>query len=145
MKRTLFQFPHCDGSHNKHNAETGDNVGPLITANAVTEMATLAAGNHVDTSVLAYITHLAEATRAQSSVKLGLSTRGCMSIVRAAKTWAAAQGRNYVIPDDIKELAQPVLSHRVVLDPEAEFTGTTVTDVVTRILSDIKPPTERAA
>ena len=122
-----------------------EQVGPLITANAVTEMAGLAAGNHVDTSVLAYVTNLAEATRAHPSVKLGLSTRGCMSFVRVAKTWAASLGRNYVVPDDIKELAQPVLSHRVVLDPEAEFTGTTVTDVVTRVLSEVKPPTDRAA
>lgn len=122
-----------------------DAVGPLITANAVTEMATLAAGNHVAAGVLAYVSQIAEATRTHPDVKLGLSTRGCISYVRAAKTWAASLGRNYVIPDDIKALAQPVLSHRIVLDPEAEFTGTTVTDIVTKVLTEVHPPADQAA
>ena len=51
--------------------------------------------------------------------------RGCLALVRAAKTWAAAHGRHFVVPDDVKELAEPVLAHRLVLDPEAEFAGAT--------------------
>ena len=77
--------------------------------------------------------------------KLGVSIRGCMAYVRAAKTWAAAQGRNYVIPDDIKELAHPVLTHRVLLDAEAEFSGATVDSLIDRIISQVQPPAERAA
>ena len=64
--------------------------------------------------------------RRHPSLKLGLSVRGCLAYVRCAKTWAASQGRTYVIPDDIKLLAEPVLSHRLLLDAEAEFAGTTV-------------------
>ncbi len=63
----------------------------------------------------------------------------------AAKTWAASNGRNYVVPDDIKELAEPILSHRLALTPEAEFSGTTVPDVLSRILADVQPPETRAA
>ncbi len=69
--------------------------------------------------------------------------RGCLAFVRAAKTWAAADGRHYVVPDDIKELAMPVLSHRLLLDAEAEFSGVTVEDVVAQLLSQVRPPTSR--
>ena len=65
--------------------------------------------------------------------------------MRAAKTWAAADGRGYVVPDDIKELAVPVLSHRLLLDAEAEFSSITVEDVIGQLLSQVRPPTERVA
>jgi MoxR-like ATPase len=76
---------------------------------------------------------------------LGMSVRACLAYVRAAKTWAAADGRHYVVPDDIRELAIPVLSHRLLLDAEAEFNGIAVEDVIAEILSQVKPPAERAA
>jgi MoxR-like ATPase len=120
-------------------------VGPLITAHAVSEMAALAGSNHVDPSMLDYISRIADATRTAPEVRLGVSIRGCMSYVRAAKTWAASRGRNYVVPDDIKELGVPVLAHRVILDPEAEFAGASVRDVVNRVLAEIQPPVDRAA
>ena len=78
-------------------------------------------------------------------VRLGLSVRGCLAYVRAAKTWAVADGRSYVVPDDIKELAVPILGHRLLLDAEAEFSGITVEDVIGQFLSQVRPPTERAA
>ncbi|MGB8861254.1 MAG: MoxR family ATPase [Ilumatobacteraceae bacterium] len=120
-------------------------VQPLITAKAVVDMTALAASVHVDPAVLSYIIRLAEETRRSPEVKLGVSVRGCLSFVRAAKTWAAANGRNYVLPDDIKELADPLMSHRVVLHPEAEFSGTSVQGLLGRILSDTLPPSDRAA
>ena len=78
-------------------------------------------------------------------LKLGLSVRGCLAYVRCAKTWAASQGRTYVIPDDIKILAEPVLSHRLLLSAEAQFAGATVDHVIDQILGDIAPPAERAS
>jgi MoxR-like ATPase len=120
-------------------------VQPLITSKAVTDMIALAGTVHVDPAVLSYITRLAEETRRSPEVKLGVSVRGCLSYVRAVKTWAAANGRNYVVPDDVKELAEPLMSHRVVLHPEAEFTGTSVQGLLSRILADTVPPSERAA
>jgi MoxR-like ATPase len=120
-------------------------VQPVITATAVTQMTKLADGVHVDPAILSYISQLAHESRQLSHVKLGLSVRGCLAYVRAAKTWAAADGRGYVVPDDIKELALPVLSHRLLLDAEAEFSGVTVEDVVGQLLSQVRPPRERAA
>ena len=54
-------------------------------------------------------------------------------------------GRHYVLPDDLKELAMPVLAHRMLLDAEAEFAGATVANVLSRVLSSVEPPSERAA
>src|SRR5690606_13620947 len=93
-------------------------VRPLITSQAVVDMSRLADQVHVDPAVLSYIARLAEETRRSPEVKLGVSIRGCLAFVRAAKTWAATNGRTYVVPDDVKELAEPVMSHRVILHPE---------------------------
>ncbi len=118
-------------------------VQPLITADAVQQMADLANQVHVDTEVLAYISRLAEETRRHPQVKLGVSTRGCLALTRAAKTWAASNGRTYVIPDDVKDLANPVLAHRVLLTPDAEFSGANAHDIVGRVLSEVPPAAQR--
>ena len=115
---------------------------PVVTAGVVGDMAALADEVYVDPALLAYVTSIAEASRRHPSLKLGLSVRGCLAYVRCAKTWAASQGRTYVIPDDIKMLAVPVLSHRLLLDAEAQFSGTTVIQVIEQILGDVPPPVQ---
>jgi MoxR-like ATPase len=120
-------------------------VQPVISAKAAGEMARAADGVYVDVSVLAYISQIAEESRRISQVKLGLSVRGCLALVRTAKTWAASQGRNYVIPDDVKDLSVPVLGHRLLLDAEAEFAGVEVEDIIRRLLTTVEPPSERAS
>jgi MoxR-like ATPase len=98
-------------------------VSPIITSQVTAQMSAVADLVHVDPVVLAYVSRIAEESRRTRHVKLGVSVRGCLAFVRVAKTWAAADGRHYVVPDDIKELAVPVLSHRLLLDAEAEFSG----------------------
>jgi len=118
-------------------------VEPLITSQAVSEMAHLAAEVHVDNGILAYISRIAEETRRIPAVRLGVSIRGCLAAVRSSKVWAASQGRSYVIPDDVRDLLEPVFGHRVLLDPEAEFAGARPLDILGRIIDDVKPPTAR--
>jgi MoxR-like ATPase len=118
-------------------------VAPLITAEAVAGMAELAAGVHVQPNVLRYVTELAEETRERNELRLGVSVRGCLALVRAAKARAAADGRNHVIPDDVVQLAEPVLAHRLALEPEAEFSGKTTANVLAEVLADIRPPADR--
>lgn len=120
-------------------------LAPVITASAVSDMAALASGVHVDSSVLGYVAHLTEATRGAPEIALGASVRGALALVRCAKTWAAANGRHYVIPDDVKTLIEPVLAHRLVLDAEAEFDGAEAATVLQRIVSQISPPSQRGA
>jgi MoxR-like ATPase len=71
--------------------------------------------------------------------------RGALALVRTAKTLAAASGRHYVIPDDVKALAEPVLAHRLVIDAEAEFDGVTAPSIMSQILIETPPPSERQA
>jgi MoxR-like ATPase len=117
---------------------------PVIGGPEVLQLAQLAANVYVDGAVLEYISHVAEATRAAPEIALGVSVRGALSLVRSAKTWAASKGRHYVIPDDVKELAEPVLAHRMVLDAEAEFEGGTTGRSLQRVLSEIAPPAQRS-
>ncbi|MEE1619999.1 MoxR family ATPase [Zafaria sp. Z1313] len=116
----------------------------IITTQAVADMADLATTTHVDDAVLDYVAQLCEATREAAETRLGVSVRGALAMVRAAKVWAASAGRNYVLPDDVKELAPFVWTHRFVMDPEAEFAGATAEGVLTRVLADTPAPQQRA-
>ena len=147
MMRTSLGYPDqattaqllAEASHKNRS----DVVGPLIAGQAVADMTRLAGNVYADPSVLLYLSQLVDATRRAPGVMLGVSVRGAMAYARAAKTWAASVGRNFVLPDDIKELAVPILSHRIVLDPEAEFNGATVSSVINRILDEVAPPNDR--
>lgn len=120
-------------------------VPAIVPAATVVEMAALARTVHVDPSVNDYVSRLVDATRSAEEVRLGASVRGALALIRAAKTLAAAAARHYVIPDDIKALAEPVLAHRLVLDPEAEFDGVTAASVMSQILMETSPPSDRQA
>ena len=120
-------------------------VSPVITAATIAQMGSLADEVYVDPAVITYIAEIAEESRRQPHVKLGLSARGCLAFIRVAKTWAAADGRDHVVPDDVKILAEPVLCHRLLLDAEAQFTGVTVQTVISRLLDSVAPPTDRVA
>jgi MoxR-like ATPase len=118
---------------------------PIVTADVVLEMAALARTVHVDPTINDYVGRLVEATRTATEVRLGASVRGALALIRTAKTLAAASGRHYVVPDDVKALAEPVLAHRLVLDPEAEFDGVTSPSVIAQILIETPPPSDRQA
>jgi MoxR-like ATPase len=118
-------------------------VQPVITADTIAQMSGLADEVYVDPAVVGYVAEIAEESRRQPHVKLGLSARGCLAFVRVAKTWAAADGREMVLPDDIKDLAEPVLCHRLLLDAEAQFSGVTVDSVIANLLDSVAPPTDR--
>jgi len=127
------------------NRQRADRVETLVPAEAIVRMQGLAREAHVEPAVTGYIVDLVEATRAHPDVVLGVSTRGALALVRAAKTWALSKGRAYVTPDDVRELAEPVLAHRLILDAEAEFRGARAADVVAGVLLDVAPPQHRAA
>jgi MoxR-like ATPase len=120
-------------------------VPAIASAEVVNEMARLARSVHVDASINDYVSRLVDATRTADEVRLGASVRGALALVRTAKTFAASNGRHYVVPDDVKALAEPVLAHRLVLDPEAEFDGVTGTSVLSQLLIETPPPVDRVA
>ena len=118
---------------------------PIVSAEVVVEMGTLARTVHVDPTINDYVSRLVEATRTAPEVRLGASVRGALALIRTSKTLAAASGRHYVIPDDVKALAEPVLAHRLIIDPEAEFDGVTALSIMGQILIETPPPSERQA
>ncbi|MEO6505677.1 MAG: MoxR family ATPase [Terrimesophilobacter sp.] len=118
-------------------------IPPIAVASVIVEMGRLARTVHVDPSINDYVSRLVDATRSATEIRLGASVRGALALVRTAKTLAAAGGRHYVIPDDVKALAEPVLAHRLVLDPEAEFDGVTASSVVGQVLIETPPPGDR--
>ncbi len=105
----------------------------------------LSLGVHMNPLVSDYIMRLVDATRRASEVRLGVSVRGTISLAKLALTWAASRGRTFVTPDDIRDLAIPALSHRIILEPEAEFDGVTTIDVVGQVLLDVPAPAENGA
>nr|WP_300144350.1 MoxR family ATPase [Propionicimonas sp.] len=113
---------------------------PVLSTAEVAELAALAATTHIDRAVLDYVAALVEATRADAATVLGVSTRGGIGMVRCAQVWAAAQGRNFVLPDDVKALAGSVWEHRIVVDPDAAFSGATAAGVVARALTTVPAP-----
>lgn len=125
------------------NRDRAARVQPVISAQAVAQMSSFANEVHVDHSILAYVSHLAAESRRHTHVKVGLSMRGCLAYVRAAKTWAVSQGREYVLPDDIKDLALPIMSHRLILNAEAQFSGVSVERVIDDLLAAVAAPTDR--
>ena len=121
-------------------------VTPVITAATIAQMSGLADEVYVDPAVVGYVAELAEESRRQPHVQArALGRAAAWRFIRVAKTWAAADGRDHVVPDDIKDLAEPVLCHRLLLDAEAQFSGVTVETVIGRLLDDVAPPTDRVA
>jgi len=94
----------------------------------------------VDDGILKYVTDIAQASRKSLDLILGGSPRASISLLLAAKTWAAIQNRAYVTPDDVKFLARPVYRHRIILKPEAEIEGLTPDTAVARILARVEVP-----
>jgi MoxR-like ATPase len=95
---------------------------------------------HVGPAVGRYIVALATATRASSEVEVGASPRGSLALLRLARARAALEGRDFVVPDDVKAIAVPALSHRLVLRPELWVRRVAAADVVQRILDDVPAP-----
>ncbi|WP_223690219.1 AAA family ATPase [Leifsonia poae] len=127
------------------NRSRAASVQPIIAAESVVTLSQLASEVHTDASVMGYLSEIVTATRDDKDSALGVSIRGALALARAAKTWAISSGRTYVTPDDIRELAIPVLAHRVIVDPESEFAGVTAEQIVGRAVAEANPPAYRAA
>lgn len=95
----------------------------------------------VASPVKEYIVNLVRATRESSSLRFGASPRAALHLMRAAQALAALQGREYVLPDDVKRLAEPVLSHRLIVETKEMVRGVTAENVLTEIISRVTIPT----
>ncbi len=121
-----------------------DGLEPVATAADVLALAQSARATHVAPSVQGYLVDLAEATRRSPALTVGMSPRATLALQRVARARAAAQSRSYVMPDDVKALAPAVLSHRLLLTPEATMQGRTAADVVDDVLRSVPVPVVRS-
>jgi MoxR-like ATPase len=96
------------------NGEAVDTLGPVLSVDELHELQNAARRVAVDESINEYILDLVEATRSHDELDLGVSTRGAITLYHAAQSYALLEGRDYVVPDDVKHLAVPVLAHRIV-------------------------------
>jgi MoxR-like ATPase len=115
-------------------------VQVVLSEAALLDAMTLVRRVRVDDELLTYIATLVGRTRAHPAVALGASPRASIALLRCAQVLAAGDGRPYVVPDDVKELAGSVLRHRFLLQPDAELDGTTADSVVTDILRSVAVP-----
>ncbi len=120
---------------------TLEDISPVASTADVLGLINAVRTVHVAPSLKSYMVDLADATRRHPYLALGMSTRATLSLQRVTRARAAALGRNYVIPDDIKALAQPVLAHRLLVTPEAQLQGITSADAVADVVNQVPVPT----
>jgi MoxR-like ATPase len=116
-------------------ANPHDVIGPAATPDVVRSLVAGCRQVHVDRGVKDYLVRLCAATRSRPEVRLGASPRASVALLRAVCVEAASAGRAYVLPEDLRALAVPVLAHRLLLTPEAESRGVTAAEVVGQVLA----------
>ncbi|MBI4492988.1 MAG: MoxR family ATPase [Chloroflexi bacterium] len=117
-----------------------DELTPLLAPERVLALQGEAETVRVDDAVLGYLTAIARASRRSPDLVLGASPRASIAVLRGARVRAVMEGRDFVLPDDVKALVPPAYRHRVVLKPEAEIQGVTADDAVARILAGVEVP-----
>ena len=117
-----------------------EDLEPVTDAAEVRKLIDVTARVHVSSAVQQYAVALSTATRRSPDLRLGASPRATLHLVRAAKAWAAMQGREFVLPDDVRDLAPQVLPHRLLPTVEATMSGRRTTDVVEQVLAQVPVP-----
>lgn len=115
---------------------------PVVTAADIKMCQEALLKVYVNKDIMSYIVSLAEATRKYENVVLGVSPRGAQALMKVAKGYAAIDNRDYVIPDDVKKAALPVLAHRIMLTSSAKIKANAAKNIITEILEQTPVPTE---
>lgn len=129
-----------EGFH-RHRAE--DDLAPVTDPAELDRAITEIDGVDVVPSINEYIVQIANGTRVHPDLRLGVSTRGTLTMLRVARAFAATDGRDFVTPDDVKSIAASVVAHRIALTAEAELRGARVESVLADIVDDVPVPRTR--
>ena len=117
-----------------------DDLKPVADGSQIRELRKQVREIHVDKAIGEYIVEIVQSTRRQEHVALGCSPRASLYLMRASQALALFNGRDYVVPDDVKSLVIPVLAHRMVLKQEAKIRKITAESILTDILKNIRVP-----
>jgi MoxR-like ATPase len=134
---------HLSGFDSAQLEEAG--LRAIVQPHELLAMQAALAAVRVDVGLLDYITELTGRTRAHRAIAFGASPRAAVALLAAARALAAAAGRDFVVPDDVKKLAAPVLRHRLLLQPDAELEGVSPDDCIDDILREASVPRTAAA
>ncbi len=144
MARVSIGYPVESAEIAMLNSHTGHNpledLEPVTDAAEIRKLAEIVMNVHVSEAVQRYAVALTTATRHSAELTLGASPRATLHLVRAAKAYAAMRGRHYVLPDDIRTLARPVLAHRILSGVEATMTGRSTLAILDTIVSSVHVP-----
>jgi MoxR-like ATPase len=124
----------------RREAEPLERVGTVLDANRIRELRDTVRGIAVADEVESYVTAIVRATREHEDVALGASPRASVALYRAAQASAFLADRDFVRPDDVKVVAQPVLAHRIVVDLDRSMRGVTAAEVVAALLASVPAP-----
>jgi len=144
MMKISMGYPSTDVEANilraERNGASVANAKPVLTIEELRAMVEYVKTVQVAPIIDDYVVALATHSRGAAGVRLGASPRGSISLIRAARASAAVAGRNFVTPEDIKELAVAVLAHRIIMKPESEMSGLTSADIVRQALESVPVP-----
>lgn len=118
-----------------------EDLGSVVETNVITQMIAYGATVKIDAEVGFYIVDLVNASRGDPALSLGGSPRASIALLRAARVLAASDGRDFVYPDDVRVVLKSIMSHRVILNPDAILRGESVDAVIERLVTKVKPPT----
>ena len=110
----------------------------VVTASEIASMSRLVEEVHVSEEMMSYITRVVRRTRSSDDAMLGGSPRASLGLMRASQARALIRGRDFVTPDDVSALAQPVIAHRILVDPDAELDGVRGEEIVERALASVR-------
>ena len=126
--------------HQMGNVQINDIVKPVLNTRQINDLKLQIKGILMEEKLLQFIAKLIHQTRNHKSIYLGASPRASLSIMNGAKAIAAMQGRDFVTPDDIREVVIPVLRHRIILAPDKEMEGITEDEVIKQIIQGMDVP-----
>jgi len=118
----------------------GQSVTKVMAREDILELRRVLATPTVEERIRRYIVDIVQGSRRSANVSVGSSPRGAIGLLKTAKAAACLQGRDFVVPDDVKENAQAVLRHRIILKPEAQIEGVRVEEVIAEILQETPVP-----
>jgi MoxR-like ATPase len=124
---------------------TADDLSPVVDIGTLREAIRTVRRSHLERDIVKYAARLAAATRSHAAVRFGASPRGSIALVRTAQALAAIDGRAFVTPDDIKDVAVPVLAHRLILTAEAELNQRGTEEVLDEVLAATPAPAINAS
>ena len=119
-----------------------DDLQAVLTGERLQELQKMVRRVRVEPAVENYIVELVRATRNHSGVELGVSPRGTLALYRSSQAYAAIHGRSYVIPDDVKRVARPVLSHRMIATSQTRLHGRVMEQIIEEVLHNVSVPVE---